>query len=216
MFLIGLCGRSGSGKTAVSKFLSEKGVLTIDADKVCRQVYSSNHSCISELTARFGADIFADGKIDRKLLSKRAFKTPENISDLNNITHKYIVSEILAEAKTASESGRKYVLIDAPLFFESGLDKYCDSVIAVFATKKALFSRLKARDNIDASAANQRLNSQKDNTFLLNHCDAAIKNTGSREELRLRTYRAMLLVQIRLGIVHAQRERKKYVPVKKV
>lgn len=210
MYLIGLCGRSGSGKSSVCRILSKRGVHCIDADEVCRQVYKSDSACLSELAERFGQDITEGGIVNRALLSRRSFESGRGVADLNAITHKYIVAEILAQAEKAFASGVRYVVADAPTLFESGLDRRCDAVIAVFSGGKARCVRLKQRENIGDEALRRRLNAQKSNAFLLNNCDAVIKNTGTFKELYIRTHRAMLLVQIKLGILHTQKEKKRY------
>ena len=54
MYIIGLCGRSGSGKSTVATLLRLRGAVQIDADEVCRYVYANDRGCIEELKANFG------------------------------------------------------------------------------------------------------------------------------------------------------------------
>lgn len=209
--MIGLCGRSGSGKTMVSSILARQGVYTIDADDVCRRLYRENAECIFELAESFGKDIVCEKGIDRALLSKRAFANEDSLKTLNAIAHKYIINEILNEASNAFRNGSKFVVVDAPTLFESGLYRHCDAVISVFSSKTKLYARLKKREGITKDGFTKRINAQKSNRFLVTNSNAVIKNTGALKDLKFRTNRAMLLVHLKLGVIKSQEERKQYV-----
>lgn len=210
MYLLGLCGRSGSGKSTVCRFLKQKGVYCIDADAVCHSIYDTDENCVKELCDRFGERILSDGKINRAVLGKAVYSSENGIADLNTITHKYIIAAILSEAKAAFAKGYKYVVVDAPVLFESGLDAYCDATVAVIARDAYLLERLKARDGLEAEMLTKRLSAQKSNSFLVKNCTAVIANDGSAESLRLNTYKAMLVLQLKLGIIKPQKEAKRY------
>lgn len=210
MYLIGLCGRSGSGKSLVCTILKAHGVYVIDADEVCRTIYRYDVECIAELAEQFGSDIVTDSGIDRKLLGSRAFANEASLKSLNAISHKYIIKAILAEKQNAFDNGYRYVVVDAPTLFESGLNEHCDAIVAVFSYKTMLYSRLKRREKISDDTFEKRYNSQKSNHFLINNCDAVIKNTGALKLLKLNTHRAFFLVQIKLGELKACKEKKRY------
>ena len=210
MYLLGLCGRSGSGKSTVCRFLKQRGVYCIDADKVCHRVYETDMECVNELCDSFGKGILSDGKLDRTLLGKAVYSVDGGIATLNTITHKYIIAAILAEAKVAFANGCRFVVVDAPVLFESGLNAYCDATIAVIADDARLLDRLKKRDGLDSTMLEKRLRSQKNNKFLMDNCTAVIKNCGSEKDLRLNTYRAMLGLQLKLGIIKPYKGVKRY------
>lgn len=210
MYLLGLCGRSGSGKSTVCRFLKERGVYCIDADKVCHRVYETDMECVNELCDSFGKGILSDGNLDRTLLGKAVYSVEDGIASLNSITHKYIIAAILAEAKVAFTKGHRFVVVDAPVLFESGLDSYCDAIMAVIADDIRLLNRLKRRDGLDSDVLQKRLRSQKNNKFLIDNCTAVIKNCGSEKDLRLNTYRAMLVLQLKLGVIKPYKGVKRY------
>lgn len=211
MYLIGLCGRSGSGKSTVCRFLKEKGVYCIDADKVCHSVYDSNASCVDELCRRFGEEILSDGKVNRVLLGKAAYSAENGIKDLNAIAHKYIIAAILEEASTAFRDGYKFVVVDAPTLFESGLHLHCNGIVGVIANDAVTIGRLKTRDGLDEAMLKKRLDAQKSNAFLVKNCTSVIKNNGSAKELRANTYKAMFVLQLKLGLIKPCKEGKRYV-----
>lgn len=210
MYLIGLCGKSGSGKTVVASILNTRGVYTIDADLVCHRIYSENKSCISELVQKYGSDIVSNGAIDRTVLAKRAFTHNSGFKELNAIVHKYIVAEILREAKSAFDSGKKYVAVDAPTLFESGLNQKCNAIIAVLSRRGNAEKRLLLRDNIGIDRIKSRHRAQMCNEQLIEYSDAVILNNGSFSDLRKKTFRAMLLIQLKLNAVCRNKGGKKY------
>lgn len=201
MYIIGLCGRSGSGKSTVSSFLQSRGVCHIDADEVCRNVYDDNSACKAELGARFGNDIFENGKVNRATLAQRAYGSESGLKDLNGIAHRYISEEIMAELSEYKRAGKLYSLIDAPLLLESGLDDICDAVMAVVSNDEEQISRLKERDGKSYSELKKRLDAQIENKVLIKRADVVVANNGTLKDLRLNTYKAMLSVQLKLGAV---------------
>ena len=172
--VIGLCGRSGSGKSTVGEYYRSLGINYIDTDIVSREVTAAGSPCLAELADRFGADILKpDGSLDRPLLAMRGMKDASSHALLNAITHKYII------ARTKELIGGDITVIDAPLLFESGLDAECDAVIGVIASDRACIRRIRKRDGIDLKTARVRLGRQKDNGFLRSKCDYIIENNST-------------------------------------
>ena len=78
MKIIGITGRSGCGKSSVTKFLAAQGYPCIDADRIAREVLQKGSPCLPVLQERFGSDILDEqGELRRRLLADRAFATPE-------------------------------------------------------------------------------------------------------------------------------------------
>ena len=88
MFVIGLTGGIGTGKTTVSQLLEEQGVAILNADLVGHEVYLPGMPAYAELVEEFGDGIVGeDGTIDRKKLGAIVFADPENLTRLNAIIH---------------------------------------------------------------------------------------------------------------------------------
>ena len=186
MRIIGLCGGSGSGKGAVAKILSLRGAKHIDADKVYHSMVSGPSALIDELSAEFGDSVVsADGGLDRKALASIVFAEGaiDKQKKLNSITHKYVIDKIRALIDLYRSDGTCAVVVDAPLLFESGFDKECDSIICVIASKDIRISRIMARDGISAENAEKRIATQLSDEALIARCDHVIENNGSPELL---------------------------------
>lgn len=187
MKIIGLCGGSGSGKGAVSSLFGAYGIPSIDTDAVYRDITSRPSECLLALASEFGSRVIRDDRLDRAVLREIVFNSPdksENLARLNAITHKYIISEtekIISAYEKDSVSG---VIIDAPLLFESGLDKRCDTVLAVLANREVRVARIMLRDGITLDAARARIDSQISDSELADRANIIIRNDGTLDELK--------------------------------
>ena len=179
--IIGLTGSSGSGKSIVSKYFEDNGFFVIDYDKLTYEVYKKGEPCLNELTEHFGNGIIDNsGNLLRKKLGDIVFSDKQKLNLLNSIVMKHILSksEILI-----NQNKSKNIVLDAPLLFESGLDKICDKTISVVSTADIQIKRIMERDGISYDTAIGRLKSQHDNAYFEKNCDYCISNTGSVDEL---------------------------------
>ena len=186
MKVIGLCGGSGSGKGTVSDLFRSHGIVSIDTDKVYREITSSESECLDELVSNFGERILTDsGALDRGELRKIVFadEAQDKLKKLNEITHRHVLARTRELTEDFRRSGAPAVLIDAPLLFESGFDKECDAVIAVLADREVRIFRIISRDGITREDAERRINSQLDDGYLIANSAYHIFNNGSISEL---------------------------------
>ena len=76
--IIGVCGRSGSGKSTVVKELVSLGCECVDADKCARNTMKNGSKCLEEIRCYFGDSIFLpDGELNRKALAEEIFNSDE-------------------------------------------------------------------------------------------------------------------------------------------
>ena len=193
--LVGLCGRSGSGKGYIAAMFADRGVPSVDTDAVYRNMTGPSDTlspCMKELTGRFGEKILtADGALDRAVMRSLVFwdgtndeeVCRENLADLNRITHKHILEETERIAAEHMKNGADIVLIDAPVLYESGFDKKCAAVICVTAPEEVRIARIMKRDGIDREAAEKRLRSQMAAELLMEKADYVIENDADRPTL---------------------------------
>lgn len=179
MKVIGLTGGSGAGKGYVCDIFASFGVSSLNTDRVSRTVCMPGTPCLEELKQRFGRRIIdCDGTLNRALLADIVFSEGHefDLSDLNRITHRYILQYCRGWIKEQKKNNAAAVIIDAPQLYESGFDGECDVVIAVVASKEKRIERIIRRDGISHNNAVKRISAQHDNTFFLEHADYIIQN----------------------------------------
>lgn len=189
MVILGLTGGIGSGKSTISKMLSEKGAIILDADVYAREVVAPGSSVLAELSHEFGEEILLpDGRLDRKSLAERAFLSDETKDRLDRIMYKairQIYNERLRELKLSGFDG--VAVIDAPLLYTAGLDKLADIVWVVRVPPAERIERVLRRLGAEGNPAEiaKRIERQKREEELHKNGDLFIDNSGSIEELQL-------------------------------
>ena len=137
------------------------------------------------LVARFGKEILtADGRLDRPTLGRKVFSDREALSDLNEITHRFVMAKIRAMLADLQRDPPIAALIDAPQLFEAGADRDCDVIVSVLADPKLRMQRIQTRDGIDAEMAQKRMNAQKSDAFFREHSTYVIENNTAPDVLK--------------------------------
>lgn len=177
--IIGITGSSGAGKSTICEALKKNyKAKIINADKIAKKLSKKGTSYIIDIIKKFGKDIVdEEGELKRKKLAEIIYSDPKKREELNNCTFKYIKKEIEKEIKKIDED--TIAVIDAPLLFESELNKICDKAIGVISKKELQIERIVARDNIDYEQAEKRLAAQQTNEFYIKNCDDIIENNNN-------------------------------------
>lgn len=181
--VIGLTGQTGAGKSTVTQSFIEKGFAVIDCDQLTREL-QSRPEILSMLEVAYGSQILLqDGSLNRKMLAAIAFSEPKQTEKLNKLMLPPICEEIKRRIAQAQADGKKYILLDAPTLFESGLDKICDRRVSVLASEEVRLQRILVRDKIDEQAARRRMSAQHPDSYYTVRSDFVLRNNGTREEL---------------------------------
>lgn len=200
MLTIGLTGPSGAGKGTVASMFAPYGILSIDTDKVYHDLLIPPSPCLDELAERFGQQILnPDGTLDRKILAAHVFApgNEDELCDLNRITHAYVLDVTRGICRELETKGCVGVFVDAPLLFESGFDRECDTTLAVLADPDVRLSRIMTRDALTLSQAQARLSAQKPDSYYTERAAHVIYNNTNVEDLASEVQR--LLTQWGVG-----------------
>lgn len=181
MFVVGITGGIGSGKSAVTDHLETLGITVVDADKVARVVVEPGTPGLAAIAEHFGEDILlADGRLDRAALRKIVFDNPDERKVLEGITHPRIRDEI---SRQLSEANSPYVVLSSPLLLESGQNTFADYVVVVDVPEEVQLTRTMARDDNSEAFVKQIMAAQLDRKTRLSRADTSIMNDGSLEAL---------------------------------
>ena len=177
IFVIGLTGKTGAGKSTIAEKLKAFGCYIIDADVLARKVTEKGSPALKELADAFGNDIIdSDGELKRKLLAQRAFSDKEATEILNRITHPHIKSLFKSEIQKAAELGYTVAVIDAAALLESECRSLCQKIVVVTAPLDIRLERILRRDGITLEQAMTRINAQKSDEYYCSNADIIIRN----------------------------------------
>ncbi|HIW74242.1 MAG TPA: dephospho-CoA kinase [Firmicutes bacterium] len=187
VYVVGLTGPTGSGKSEVSRRLAAAQLPVIDADVLARRVVEPGSECLRRLAAEFSEDILnEDGTLNRRQLAKRAFATPEDTALLNALTHPYIIEETHRILMRMEQTHELAAVIDAPLLFESGMDRICDITVAVVAPFESRLRRIMERDGLPETQARARMAAQQPEDYYSSRAAVVLSNGGDLASLRAR------------------------------
>jgi dephospho-CoA kinase len=130
MFILGLTGSIGMGKSTTAKMFAEEGVPVHDADATVHRLYEGE--AVKPIEAAFPGTT-AHGKVDREKLGKRVLGNQLAMKRLEHIVHPLVRQAEERFLTEAQKKGAKVALLDIPLLYETAGDKRCDAVVVVSA-----------------------------------------------------------------------------------
>jgi dephospho-CoA kinase len=142
MFILGLTGSLGMGKSTTAAMFAEEGVPVHDADAAVHKLYEGAAAPLIE--AAFPGTT-QDGKVDRDALSRRVVGDAAAMQRLEEIVHPLVRRAEVRFLNDAEAKGATVVVLDIPLLFETGGDARCDAVVVVSAPAEVQRARVLAR-----------------------------------------------------------------------
>jgi dephospho-CoA kinase len=185
LVIIGLIGRTGSGKSTVARALAEDGAVVIDADALGHEVTDHDARVRRAMIEEYGGNVYReDGTLDRKRVAARVFEDPAARARLDRLVHPRIlerIAERIDELRLGRHRGA--VVIDAALMLDWGLERACDAVVAVVADEPDRVRRLAEARGLTADEARARLAVQRTDDELTHAADVTLVNRGTLAEL---------------------------------
>ena len=152
--IIGLVGRSCSGKNVAAKYFEERGLPAIDVDKLGHQALVANRDLLAKT---FGEEILnEEGRVDRKVLGKIVFSDKEKLETLNGISHPWMRRQVI-EFTQAHET----CFINCALLESMDLVKYCHEILYFWAPLQIRLERAVKRDKLTGEGFLLREENQK-------------------------------------------------------
>ncbi|GAA5096545.1 dephospho-CoA kinase [Bartonella acomydis] len=147
MKIIGLTGSIAMGKSTVADFFKQVGIPVFSADDSVHQLYNDKPAV--SLIARAFPNAIEDGKINRLKLSEILLNDPEKLQKLEKIIHPLVQEKEKEFIEKARREGKKLVVLEIPLLFETKSEKRLDSVIVVSAPRTIQKDRAMIRPNMN-------------------------------------------------------------------
>lgn len=179
MFVVGVTGGIGCGKSLATSLFERCGVSIIDTDVISRQSVAVGSVCLDQLTQKFSSRILLDdGNLDRKKLREIIFTDSQAKAYVENIIHPVVRSETLHQIATARSA---YCILSSPLLFETKQTELTSRILVVDVPQELQLLRTIKRDNTTEEQIKRITDSQVDREFRLEHADDVIDNSGSVE-----------------------------------
>jgi dephospho-CoA kinase len=142
MFILGLTGSIGMGKSTTAKMFAEEGVPVHDSDAVVHRLYDGE--AVAAIEAAFPGTT-ANGRVDRNRLAAHVVAHPGDFKKLEALVHPLVRAAEQRFLAEAAKAGAKVVLLDIPLLYETAGDARCDAVVVVSAPADVQRERVFAR-----------------------------------------------------------------------
>ena len=187
MKILGLTGGIASGKSTVAQYIQDElHVPVIDCDLIARQVVQPGRAAYRKIVKEFGPGVLKSSngqmqpEIDRDKLGAIVFADPQARRRLNACTHPAIRMEIAKEVGWHWLKGRRMIIVDAPLLYESGLDRFFNPVLVVACSEEKQLERLRKRNpELSELHVRQRIAAQMDLKEKCRRAQHVIDNNGS-------------------------------------
>lgn len=185
MLHIGLTGGIGSGKSTVSRRLTELGAEVVDADLIAREVVEPGETALEQIRERFGDEVFGpDGSLDRPALGRVVFGDPQALAALEAITHPAIWSRTAERFAAARRAGTAVGVHDMPLLVEKGMAPEYHLVIAVDTAEEVRLQRLVELRGMPDEEARSRIAAQATDEQRREVADVLLDNNGTTDDLQ--------------------------------
>ena len=183
VYLVGLTGGIGSGKSTVAARFVHHGAELIDADQLAREVVEPDKPAWKKLVEHFGAGILdSEGFIDRPKLGRIVFADESKRALLNEITHPPVIAEIATRLEIL-QAFDGIVILDVPLLVESDVDRGYEAIVVVATKPETQVQRLVELRGMSPEDARARVAAQAPLEDKLAAATHVIWNEGSVDDL---------------------------------
>lgn len=181
VFVVGLTGGIGSGKSAATACFEKLGIDIVDADEVARDVVAPGSQGLKEIASRFGDGILLeDGNLNRAILREKVFADDVEKHWLNNLLHPLIRSRM---QYLIGESTSPYCILSVPLLVENKLTEMCNYVVVVDCPEAMQLERALKRDGSTEQTIRNIMASQATREERIKAADTVLDNSTTLSAL---------------------------------
>ena len=202
LFVLGITGGIGSGKSEVLSILRERPhTMVLEADSLAHRLMLPGRPVYDEVVRVFGDQVVGeDGILDRRKMGELVFSDPEKLDRLNHIVHPAVKRYILEDIRRVRDAGdgTELYCIEAALLIQDGYREICDEIWYIHVPQEIRIARLLSSRGGNEEKWRSVLRSQPGDEFFFQNTDRFIENDGTPEELRAR-----LEAELALDVVSA-------------
>jgi len=202
---IAITGGVASGKSSVCRFFEELGAFVVNADAIVHKLLEPNTDLGQQIIQQLGPEILDQEindrnhvKFNRRIIAEKAFKDPKLLKKLEELLHPAVLQRIekLYEQACEAEKENKYssFVVEIPLLFEIGAEKFYDVIVAVLADEAVAKARFE-RAGFQPKEYDRRMNRQIKPQQKAARANYIIHNNGSIEELRNEVVKLNRIIQ---------------------
>ena len=158
MYVVGLTGGIGSGKTRVANEFARLGAGLVDADVIARQVVEAGSIGLKQIQQHFGNSVLrSSGELDRAALRQIVFGNEVERQWLNQLLHPLIREQMILQCQAQSTP---YTLLVIPLLVENNLQTLCARVLTIDVPTSVQIERTCVRDQVSQQQAKAIIQTQ--------------------------------------------------------
>lgn len=182
--VIGLTGGIACGKSTVSQILKSLGATILDADKMAHELMQPKQALYHLYVAHWGARILTEhATLDRRAIGTIVFGDADERAWLDSAAHPVLEAELQRRLHALRKKRVSVVVLDVPLLFESGWDKYADEIWVASIPEELQVERLMARNKLAEPEARARIAAQMPLAEKRARANVVFDNSGTREAL---------------------------------
>lgn len=186
MIRIGLTGSIGMGKSTVLSMFADLGAAVWDADAAVHRLYGEDGAAVAPLADLF-PDAIVDGVVDRAALAKIVLGDTQALAKLEAVVHPLVAEDREAFMAAAAQAGADAVVLDIPLLFENGTEKFFDATVVVSAPADVQRARVLTRPGMSEEKFEAILRLQTPDAEKRQRADYIIDTGLPLEETRAQT-----------------------------
>ena len=184
MFVIGITGGIGAGKSAAAKIFAQRGVSVLDADEISRKITGQGGRAIEAIRGLLGDKMIDPfGNLNRKLVAGLVFSDRSKLDQLSAIIHRYVLDEMGEEIEKERQKGTKVIVLDVPIPVQKGFLDVCNQVWVISADENVRLERIINR-GMSMEDARRRMDMQMTRDEYEELADIIIENNADEEELK--------------------------------
>ena len=184
MLLIGVTGSIGMGKSTVAKMFTDYGFGLYNADDTVHYIYENDEEVINKIEESFPGTK-SEGKVNRIALRDILNKEPMKFRDLEKIVHPATRRYQIVYIEKLISDGSPGCILDIPLLFETGGEKYIDVSVVVTASEEKQKERVVSERKVPLEIFNSIKNQQMPDREKLKKADYIISTDQTLDETKL-------------------------------